>query len=299
MRPFPLMLLCADRYCLVIGEGDLADAKARLARGAGLIVKQAQTLELSSFESFSNGSIAFVIQGKIGLAVEWSSTLRHHGFLVNVADQPDISDFILPALIDRDPVIVAISTGGASATVARQLRGKIEALLPSNLGASVSFIQSIRPQVAEIILDSDERRLFWDAMTGEGGVCDPFSIAKPPESAAVLVMARNFTAEKRQQRVTLIKLQSDDPADMTLRGLRRLHQADLVICVGREEKLEGFAALARRDARIQHVEKLINNCDYINNYRSVVILLAPEGRIGSILPKNAMLEILTTGQAQL
>jgi uroporphyrin-III C-methyltransferase / precorrin-2 dehydrogenase / sirohydrochlorin ferrochelatase len=299
MRPFPLMLLCEGRQCLVIGEGDLADAKARLAHGANLCVTRLANLENYSSELFRSGSISFITNDNTETCISWARRLREDGFLVNVADQPDISDFILPAMIDRDPVLVAISTGGASATVARQLRGKIEAMLPNELGNMVRFIQSIRPQVSEIIFNTDEKRLFWDHVTGEGGLCDPFSGSLPPSEADLINLARNFLTQKRQQRVCLVKLLSNDPADMSLRGLRRLHQADLVVCIGDSEKMAGFADLARRDAKIQYEEKLIEPFEEMLNYKSIVILLSADGRIGSILPKDAQLEILTTGQVQL
>jgi uroporphyrin-III C-methyltransferase / precorrin-2 dehydrogenase / sirohydrochlorin ferrochelatase len=293
------MLLCEGRQCLVIGEGDLADAKARLAHGAKLTVTRVASLEEYSCDLFNRGSIAFVVNDNIEVSEKWVRQLRASGFLVNVADQPDISDFILPAMIDRDPVLVAISTGGASATVARQLRSKIEAMLPNELGSMVRFIQSKRPQVSEIIMNTDDRRLFWDHVTAEGELCDPFSGARPPSEADLINLAQNFLTQKRQQRVCLVKLLSNDPADMSLRGLRRLHQADLVVCIGDSEKMAGFADLARRDAKIQYKEKLVEPFEGMLNYKSVVILLSADGRIGSILPKDAHLEILTTGQVQL
>jgi uroporphyrin-III C-methyltransferase / precorrin-2 dehydrogenase / sirohydrochlorin ferrochelatase len=299
MQLFPLMLVSKGRKCLVIGTGDIADAKARLARDTGFEVTKCGTLQTSETECLENYSIAFIINDNLEKYKDWARALRRCGVLVNVADQPEMCDFILPAIVDRAPAVVAITTGGASATMARQLRGKIESLLPATLGEMIRFIENMRPQVSVIITEKEDRRRFWDEMTADGGPCDPFIFSSPPEASLVLDQAQRFTGQVVHQRITLICIRSNDPADLTLRGFRRLQQADAVVCIGDRETLAKFAAYARRDATLKYkktsinLEKITIKCNYCT------ILYMSGSQLQADFPPDVIVERLETGQAQL
>ncbi len=301
MGLFPLMLLAAGRPCIVVGDGPLADAKARLARQSGMEVQQ--------FRSDTDGSrsvpkparlgLAFVTLQDMDAAAKCSEVLRGLGYLVNVADQPGLCDFILPAIVDRAPVVIAISTGGASATMARQIRGRLEAELPDRLGDMVGFISTLRPAVASILTNADARRHFWEWATTDGGPCDPFTHHEPPGADDVLAAARSFGEQPTARHICMINLQTNDPADMTLRALRRMQQADVVLCIGLKEQLGPLANLSRRDAQVMYDEISAATIDVLANSPRSVILM-PRGSVARpVRVKGAVFEFIYAGKAQL
>jgi uroporphyrin-III C-methyltransferase/precorrin-2 dehydrogenase/sirohydrochlorin ferrochelatase len=283
----------------VVGDGDIADAKARVAEAAGLRVTHLFDISKISEIHAVEAGIAFLIPDDLSLATEARDRLRAKGFLVNVADQPQLCDFILPAIVDRDPVILAISTGGTSATMARQLRAKLESELPMALGDMVRFIGQARHDVATVLTDAESRRQFWDSMTTSGGLCDPFVQDAPPTLDVVLQAARNVANSSSSRHISIIDLQTCDPADITLRGLRRLQQADVVLCVGLKSALDPIARLARRDATIVYDEISTASIDRLAAKGRGVILMPPGATVRPLSVADASIEFIYTGKAQL
>jgi uroporphyrin-III C-methyltransferase / precorrin-2 dehydrogenase / sirohydrochlorin ferrochelatase len=299
MRLFPLMLLTESRPCLVVGEGELAAAKARVAEGAGLHVTQIDDISNIDNIEMVNSGLAFITLSEVSQATEVRDALHRKGYLVNVADQPQLCDFILPAIVDRAPVIVAISTGGASATMARQIRARLESELPLALGDMVRFIGDARSKVATVLTDPESRRQFWDGMTTGGGLCDPFMQEAPPSLEAVMSAAQTAASPVAVRHISIIDLQTCDPADLTLRGLRRLQQADVVLCVGLKSALEPIARLARRDAAIVYDEISTASLDSLAAKGRGVILMPPGATARPLKIADASIEFIYTGKAQL
>lgn len=299
MRQMPLSLVTKNRSCVVVGPGDLGDAKARLAGLAGLTVSRLATVMRDEDIDAIQSGIAFVALADASQASVAAAILRRKGYLVNVADQPQLCDFILPAIVDRSPVTIAISTGGASATMARQIRGRLEAELPERLGDMVTFISALRPGVAEILTDATARRQFWDWATADGGPCDPFAHDQPPSQEEMLAAAVDFGRKPAVQSICIIHLQSNDPADMTLRGLRRLQQADVVVAVGRKETLEQVALMARRDAQILYDEMSDKTIQLLATSPRSVILFPSGAEARPIRIDGAQFEFIYAGKAQL
>jgi uroporphyrin-III C-methyltransferase/precorrin-2 dehydrogenase/sirohydrochlorin ferrochelatase len=159
-----------------------------------------------------------------------------------VVDRPELCDFTTPAIVDRNPVLVAVGTGGASAGLAKQLRLRIEALLPENLGALARGLYGARAALRARFADAGVRRRALDAALGAGGALDPFD----PNSAAQLGSWLEGAQEGLRSGVIEIRLSSDDPEDLTLRQARLLGSAD-GIAVG--EGVSGAVlARARADA---------------------------------------------------
>src|SRR3546814_4871157 len=102
---------------------------------------------------------------------------RRAGLLVNATDRPDLCDFTVPSILDRSPVLVAIGTGGASAGLAKQLRLRLEVLLPHSLGALAHALQAARAGLRARFPDAGERRRALDAALGAGGALDPLDEA--------------------------------------------------------------------------------------------------------------------------
>ena len=217
MHSLPLFHRIAGRSVVVVGDGDMAGAKARLVERAGGI-PCAET-------EAHHAALAFVALDNPRAAEAAALRLKRAGLLVNVADRPELCDFTLPSLLDRDPVLVAVSTGGASAGLAKHLRLRLEAILPQSLGALASTLSAGRERIRGRYPDGDTRRRAIDAALQEGGALDPF---EPGSADAVETWLDGKTATE-ETRVLDFTLTSDDPEDLTIRQARALGQADTVL----------------------------------------------------------------------
>ncbi|MFN7177220.1 MAG: bifunctional precorrin-2 dehydrogenase/sirohydrochlorin ferrochelatase [Thermaurantiacus sp.] len=163
--------------------------------------------------------------------------LRAKGLLVNVVDRPDLCDFTVPAIIDRAPVTVAVGTGGASASLAKALKERLELLLPQSLGALAEAIRAARARAGST---TAERRAFWAALLAPGGALDPFR--EQPEPDGIIAAGPSAVAPTKLEQVDV----PSDPELLTLRQLRLLQQADLVVAPA--DTPHAVMALVRRDA---------------------------------------------------
>ena len=192
---------------ILIGEGPPADAKRRLLERAGAtIVGEA-----------ADAALAVVANGD----EEAVRRLRARGLLLNVVDHPDLCDFTLPAIIDRDPVLVAVGTGGASAGLAAALRQRLESLLPANLGTLASALLKAREGLRARFPDIDVRRRAIGSLLAAGGPLDPLTNHDDPAAAIQ-------ATEAAPGRIERIEIASADPDDLTLRAARLLGLADRV-----------------------------------------------------------------------
>ena len=217
MHSLPLFHRIAGRRVVVVGDGDMAGAKARLVERAGGI-PCAET-------EAHHAALAFVALDNPRAAEAAALRLKRAGLLVNVADRPELCDFTLPSLLDRDPVLVAVSTGGASAGLAKHLRLRLEAILPQSLGALASTLSAAREHIRARYPDGDTRRRAIDGALQEGGALDPFA---PGSAAAVETWLDRKTATEETRGLDFT-LTSDDPEDLTIRQARALGQADTVL----------------------------------------------------------------------
>lgn len=213
MRSLPLFHRIAGRKVVVLGEGTQAEAKRRLVERAGGIVVG---------EDDDEARLAFVAtDAPEDVAVR----LKARGLLVNVTDRPELCDFTVPSVLERDPVLIAVSTSGASAGLAKQLRLRLEALLPVGLGALADALHAARGAIRERWPDFDARRRALDAALGEGGQLDPLREQGEDAVARWLESAEEAAPAGR----IVIELTSDDPDDLTLRQARLLGTADAVL----------------------------------------------------------------------
>lgn len=212
MHSLPVFLRLTGETVIVIGEGDAADAKRRLAERAGAIITD---------DPLAPARFAFVAVDDGTEAQTVAAILKSRGLLVNVADRPDLCDFTLPAIVDRDPVIIAVGTGGASAGLAKALRQRIEALLPQSVGALAQKLYDSRDAIRARWVSADERRRAIDTGLADGGVIDPLS----DDAAAMFDAWLTGDMEARGGLHTII-ITSDDPDDLSVRAVRLLGQAD-------------------------------------------------------------------------
>jgi uroporphyrin-III C-methyltransferase/precorrin-2 dehydrogenase/sirohydrochlorin ferrochelatase len=209
----PIVLRIAGEPVILIGDGEMADAKRRALERAGAVV------------------VGEEAEARFGWIALWgekadaaAARLRTRGILINVADRPDLCDFTMPAIVDRDPVLVAVSTGGASAGLAAALRQRLEALLPMRLGGLADALYAGREALKARYPDFDERRRAIGAGLAPGGTIDALG-----EDAAERVDAWLGTAaEPARSALVTIRLRSSDPEELTLREARLLALADRV-----------------------------------------------------------------------
>ena len=234
MHSLPLFHCIAGQRVVVVGSGDMADAKARLVERAGGI-------PCPETEAH-HAKIAFVAIPDGRAAEAAARRLKRAGLLVNVADRPELCDFTLPSVLDRDPVLVAVSTGGASAGLAKHLRLRLEAILPQTLGPLATALSAARERILARFPDSSARRRAIDAALEKGGALDPFELS----SAAAVDSWLEGEAITENRRVEEFEISSDDPDDLTLRQARALGKADTVLHDA--EVPDAILARARADA---------------------------------------------------
>lgn len=234
MHSLPLFHRIRGERVVVAGDGDMAQAKRRLVeRAGGVPVSVAEA---------HGAHIGFVALEDGREAEKTALRLKRAGLLVNVADRPELCDFTLPSVLDRDAVLVAVSTGGASAGLAKHLRLRLEAILPQSLGQLAAALFTARADFREHFPDARERRRILDRALQQGGLLDPFD-----ETSASRVDPRRLKDGGVGQATTVeFLLSSGDPDDLTLRQARILGQADTVL---HEPQIpEAILARARADA---------------------------------------------------
>lgn len=213
LHSLPLFHRLAGQPVIVLGEGEAAEAKQRLLERAGARVVGADD---------PDARIAFVALDE---PEEAAAALKRRGLLVNVVDRPDLCDFTTPSLLERGPVLVAVSTGGVSAGLAKALRLRLEGLLPQSLGNLAEALGAARAAMKVRWPDGRERRRAMDRALAAGGPLDPLA-----EGADVPAWLDGAAASAGG--MVEIKLGSDDPDDLTLRQARWLGSADRVVCCG-------------------------------------------------------------------
>ena len=209
MHSLPVFLRLTGRPVILLGDGEAAEAKRRLLERAGAEIVGEETQAQLAIVALDNPEPIV-------------ARLKARGILVNVVDRPDLCDFTLPAIVDRDPVLVAIGTGGASAGLAKALRQRIEALLPASLGALATGLRDARERMRQLWPDAGDRRRVIDAALAEGGPLDPLS-------GRIDVAAWLDRPEQAPRNgLVTFHLASPDPDELSLRQARLLGQADRI-----------------------------------------------------------------------
>ena len=268
MKRLPLFLDLSEAPCLVIGGGEVAarkiaslvDVGARVTIVAPLLGDAAAELaerhdldvELREFEEDDVRGRLFVIAatGDSEVNRRACAACRERRVLINTVDDATLSTAIFPSIVDRAPVTVAVSTGGASPTLARRIREQIETLLPAATGRLADFLGRRRERVRASMQDIDARRRLWDqALDGNVAAL----IGKGDEAAADAELARLVAGDAPEGFVSLVGAGPGDPDLLTLKALRALQRADVIY----HDNLVAPAVLelGRRDARRVYVGK--------------------------------------------
>lgn len=210
LHSLPLFVRLAGRRVILLGEGDAADAKRHLLERAGAVIG----------DESADAALAIVAIPDEQAAAEAVARLKARGVLVNAVDRPDWCDFTLPAIIDRDPVLIAIGTGGASAGLAAALRQRLETLMPASLGGLATALHAARAAIRVKLPRVDDRRRALGSALAAGGALDPM------QAGAEAVPAWLAGAGSAESRFVILRLASADPDDLTLGEARLLGLAD-------------------------------------------------------------------------
>jgi uroporphyrin-III C-methyltransferase/precorrin-2 dehydrogenase/sirohydrochlorin ferrochelatase len=262
---FPVFFDLTAQKVLIVGGGEVALRKVSLLErtGASITVVApeiapelmaragAGELELAirEFAPDDLDGARLVIVATSSRAVNrWVAKLSEsRNIPVNVVDDREASRFIVPAIIDRDPVLVAISTGGASPVLARRLRERLEALIPERFGELASWLRALRETTRRKLRDTGERRRYFEAVVdGPAGRRFIAGDAQGARRIAQQLLATTSLAPRAAGEVTLVGAGPGDPELLTLKALRALQDADVIL----HDRLVPAAVLdlARRDA---------------------------------------------------
>ena len=271
MQHFPIFLDLQDRAVAIAGCGEFAVAKLRLLLKTQaritvyaaepeadlLAVINAHAVSLirrpATADDLHGAALAYAAHGEAEADAQFAARARSVGVLVNVVDNLEASAFITPAIVDRDPVTIAIGTEGAAPVLARAIKADLEEKLPQGLGPLARAGKLFRPH-AEALPQGRRRREFWADYYFETG---PQVLAEVGEEllehALHDILRRHLAAEDSQGRVDLVGAGPGDPELMTQRARRLLDRADVVI----HDRLVPAAILelARREAQFIAVGK--------------------------------------------
>jgi len=291
----PLFMNVQGQPCLVVGGGQVASRKVFMLQRAGAeVTVVAPELGPELQERAGKGEIRHLsesfrpahVDGQIVIIAatddeavnrQVSETAKARGIPVNVVDAPELCSFIVPSIIDRDPVQIAISTGGASPVLARLLRAKLETFIPAAYGRLAKLVESYREQVKARLPDSNAIRQFWERIL-EGPVAERLMAGKDREARALLEAAvERAEPPPKTGEVYLVGAGPGDPDLLTFRALRLMQQADVVVY----DRLVSAEVLdlVRRDAEFIYAGKARNQHTLKQeNINALLVRLAKEGK---------------------
>jgi uroporphyrin-III C-methyltransferase/precorrin-2 dehydrogenase/sirohydrochlorin ferrochelatase len=271
----PILLDVKGHRALVVGGGTVAARKTNLLVRAGCDITviapelNDDMARLVQENGIEHRTDEFVPQDLDGCTIAFGATsdratnrklselAKAAGVKVNVADDPELCDFIMPAIVDRSPILVAIASGGTSPLLTRMLKARFETTIPAAYGRLAEFAGKYRDRVKAAIPDMTRRRRFWETMIA-GSIAEHIYSAHEDlattQMEALLEEAAADGDKPPSGEVYLVGTGPGDPDLLTFRALRLMQQADVVLydrLIG-----DGILNLVRRDAKRIYVGKM-------------------------------------------
>lgn len=266
----PLFHILRGRRALLVGGGDVALRKARLLSDAGAVLRVvAPEVHSELRELIEEGTGELLLrpyaQGDLqdcvlviaatddeSLNAQVSRDAHERGVPVNVVDAPALCSVIFPAIVDRSPLVVAVSSGGDAPVLARLLRAKLETWIPATYGQLAGLASRFRERVKQRLPDLQQRRKFWEDVF-QGPVAERMLAGQPNEAERLLADKLESPQPESRGEVYLVGAGPGDPDLLTFRALRLMQQADVVLY----DRLVAPAILelCRRDADRLYVGK--------------------------------------------
>jgi uroporphyrin-III C-methyltransferase / precorrin-2 dehydrogenase / sirohydrochlorin ferrochelatase len=275
MKFLPIFLNIRNENCVVVGGGEVATRKiSLLLRAGGRVTVISPKVCEAVAQQIADGKVRHIERGwresdlkgcKLVIAATSDAAVNRTvvdaanscGTPVNVVDQPQLCSFIMPSIIDRSPVIAAVSTGGSSPVLARLIRTRLESLIPAGYGRLAELAATFRERVKQTFASQADRRRFWDKVL-QGAVAERVFSGHMQE-AEVLMQKMLQQAEPSGGigEVYLVGGGPGDPDLLTFRALRCMQQADVVVYDRLVAK--AIVDMTRRDARRIYVGKERDN----------------------------------------
>ncbi|MEO5702739.1 MAG: siroheme synthase CysG [Gammaproteobacteria bacterium] len=270
MDYLPVFLDIKNKPCLVIGGGEVAARKAALLlRAGGLVTIVSPSLATTLQQWVQEAKVSYRsavfsesdLDGcSLAIAATDDSTVNRRVYElavqknipVNVVDSPELCSFIFPSIVDRSPIIVAVSSGGASPVLARLLRARLETLIPTAYGRLAALAASFRDAVKQRFTRPAERRIFWEKIL-QGPIAERVFAGQYDAARTALQNELDADHPSATGEVYLVGGGPGDPDLLTFRALRLMQQADVVLY----DRLvsDDVLDLTRRDAERIYVGK--------------------------------------------
>jgi uroporphyrin-III C-methyltransferase/precorrin-2 dehydrogenase/sirohydrochlorin ferrochelatase len=271
MDYFPIFLDLRNRHCLLVGGGDIATRKGRLLARAGAVLRvvapeiSAELRELAlqgggvvhergyRVEDINGCVLVIAATDDEALNAQVSDEAQARFIPVNVVDSPALCSYITPAIVDRSPLVIAISSGGEAPVLARLVRAKLETLIPAAYGRLAQLSSRWRERVKAAFAEGDGRRRFWEKILQGPAAELVFNGQEEQAERLIEQVLADPEAVTTQGEVYLVGGGPGDPELLTLRALRLMQQADVVLYdrLVSPEVME----LVRRDAERIYVGK--------------------------------------------
>ncbi len=296
MDYLPIFMAVRGRKCLVVGAGAVGARKADMLRECGArVVVVAPALGETLAQRLFRGEIEYIaarfaphhLDGAVVVIAATDDREVNRSVFeaasactipVNVVDDPALCSFILPAVVDRSPVLVAVSTGGASPVLSRMLRARLEKLVPPAFGRLAVLASRFRERVKAHFSDGAQRRVFWEkVLSGPAAEMVFAGQEAAAEREVESALSESFGGAARIGPVYLIGAGPGNPDLLTLRALRLIQQADVVLYD--HLAASEIVGLARRDAQRVYVGKESGNHALPQeDLNQLLVSLAREGK---------------------
>src|SRR3989338_1217247 len=287
----PIFMNVEGRLCVVIGGGEVAHRKASVLLDAGATVKAVAPKFSDAFAGqhgiervmgrfqsrhLDGAVLAIAATDDSAVNLDVSQQARARNIPVNVVDNPDLCTFIMPSILDRSPLLVAFSSGGASPVLTRMLRGKLETMIPQGYSRLTAFCARLRDTVKARVAKPARRRIFWENVL-EGAIAE--KVLAGDETGAEAMLTDLLANENIEQtgEVYLVGAGPGDPDLLTFRALRLMQKADVVLYDNLVSK--PIVEMTRRDAvRIFVGKKRANHTMPQEEINELLVRLAKEGK---------------------
>ncbi|HKB60128.1 MAG TPA: siroheme synthase CysG [Gallionellaceae bacterium] len=287
----PVFQNIKGRLCLVVGGGEVGLRKTGVLLDAGARVRVVSPEHVEGFddlqgielitarfapEHLEGATLVIAATNDAEVNRQVSELAQARNIPVNVVDAPALCSFIMPAILDRSPLMVAFSSGGASPVLTRMLRGKLETVIPQNFSRLASFAERFREQVKTRVTNPAKRRIFWENVF-DGIVSE--KVLTGDEAGAEQMLRQMLADEDNIQRgeVYLVGAGPGDPDLLTFRALRLMQKADVVVYDNLVAK--PIVDMTRRDAqRIYVGKKRADHTMQQEDINELLVRLAQEGK---------------------
>jgi uroporphyrin-III C-methyltransferase/precorrin-2 dehydrogenase/sirohydrochlorin ferrochelatase len=242
LEVLPVFFNLRGRRVLIVGGSAAATWKAELLAAAGAdvhvyarVLSEEMSALISALSlvhhprnwcptSFEDAAIAVADMQTDDEAHAFLTAAIESGVPCNVIDRPEFCQFQFGSIVNRSPVVIGISTGGAAPILGQALRRRIEALLPASLSSWARLAKAVRGQIGDVLKPGVQRRRFWEEFVDRA-----FSSGDAPDEVSLMHTAEEIAARPANAAVTEIMIESDDPELLTLKSVRAMQMADAIL----------------------------------------------------------------------